>query len=167
MSWTYPLSASQITGKGLLTKDKPLTRVHNAIHEIQEKAVTDADIDIDGITVTDCFVNGNVLTIRGVAAKSGPSVSSPFSGSEGGGTGAGGSSGGGEGGGADLEALAARVAALEAKLSGVSIEVNLELNDGLDISGAPTWGDGGRVEISGSGVGVSTCDDGGHDGGGE
>ena len=67
MQWRFPLDSSQITEKQLLTKDKPITRIHEAVHEIQSVAITELEIDIPGLKITHAYARDNTFTIRGVA----------------------------------------------------------------------------------------------------
>ena len=139
MSWANPLNPAQVSGKGLLTRDKPITRIHKAIHEIQEKAVTGTDVQILGVNLSSCRVKDNKLFIRGA-------VSGDVLGEGGGGGGAGGS-------------LEDRVDALESALSGATLALDVEIVGGaLKVTGGLTWGNGGgTVSNSGNGVEVTSC----------
>lgn len=64
MKWSTPLDPGSITGKQTLTGDKPITHLLRAGKEIQELAVTAAEITING-TPLDCSVVGNTLRASG------------------------------------------------------------------------------------------------------
>lgn len=132
MSWAYPCHRADVTGRQVLTKEKPIGHAYGALQELQEKTVLDADIQVRGLAVSECRVQGNTLVLRGTIANS-------------------------YGGGGSLEE---RVAALEAALSGASLALNLEISDGsLKITGGLTWGgdDPATVENDGEGVEVTDC----------
>lgn len=77
MKWPTPLNPGSITGQQTLTGDRPITMIHRAIKEIQDYAITEAEITIGGKPLT-CKVVGNKLTAFGDSEN--PSSSQALSG---------------------------------------------------------------------------------------
>jgi len=65
MQWANQLSP--VTGKQILTEDRPITAIHRAIKEIQDSVVTAATVTING-TPMNAVVRDNGLEIDGEIA---------------------------------------------------------------------------------------------------
>lgn len=61
-NWKYPLSPAQITGRQILTGDRPITKIHSAVQELQEKTIIRATCTVNGQSAT-CTVVDNQLNI--------------------------------------------------------------------------------------------------------
>jgi hypothetical protein len=159
MSWEYPCRRADVTGRQVLTKEKPIGKAYGALQELQEKVPVAADVQISGLEVTQAYVANNTLVLRGAVRK----VYTP-------------------GGGEDLEARVAaletsveywkervaaletsveywkeRVAALENALRNISLSVNLAINqNALGASGVLSIGQYG-AHFGGSTVEVEGC----------
>lgn len=53
-----------VGGKPLLTKDRPITLLNEAVRELQDNAIDDASFNVSGLNVT-CSVADNKLTVKG------------------------------------------------------------------------------------------------------
>lgn len=62
MRWKHPLNPSTITGKQTLTGDKPVTKIHSAVQELQELVVAAAKVMINN-NALHAVVRDNTLEI--------------------------------------------------------------------------------------------------------
>lgn len=94
MAWTHTYRPDRILPQGTITGGRPGQNIAEAITEIQDRAITDVDLALDGSINGEAVIEGNQLTLRLAVAYpnppddespngSGGSVSWPTGGAEG------------------------------------------------------------------------------------
>lgn len=118
-----------VGGKPLLTKERPIRLLNEAVRELQDGAVDSAKFAVSGLAVTGCGVEGNTLKVQGVIGAGGYSLAEIFN----------------------------RLVALEERVDGLGVRIDLDLDGGALKATGTLVDDGESTE--GRTVEVTDCDE--------